>query len=117
MSGLDGTIGQEFEEDLTGFEEIPEMVGENEDVSRETFDFDILQKIKDIILTPQSDLPIEEYEDHPINYNHRKSGTHLARFIEAFTGSLKLAIFDLIKFFYYLNEEKKSGGSNETQEL
>jgi|LGVF01.2.fsa_nt_gb hypothetical protein len=115
--GENGTIGQEFEEDLTGFEEIPEMVGESENVSHETFDFDILQKIKDLLLTPQSDLPIEEYADHPINYNGRKSGTYLARFIEAFTGSLKLAIFDLIKFFYYMNEEKKNGGSNESQEL
>lgn len=98
---------EDFEEDLTGIEEV------QEDVSREAFDGDILEKIKQFLLIDAVEKDISEYENHTLNLDGHESTPYGIRFIEGYTDSLNLNIFDLFRFIY-LRFFKKSGVKNES---
>lgn len=95
-------------EEMLGSEEAPkiEMSENAQHVEKASIDF---SGILNIFKAQSIDKPIEEYQEHVLNFDKKKSTGRIIRGFEGLLGALNFAIIDVIMGFYEKSREKKGG--------
>lgn len=82
--------------------------GQNIETEKQQFSFQIPNFLK----APAISVPIEEYQNHTLNFDKKKSTGRIIRGLEGLLGALNYAIIDLIMGI--VEKTKEKGGSNES---
>ena len=85
-------------EEIEGQIEIDNMeFGQNDSIPPETPNQtgEVLQQIIDFVKTPTGEGKIEDYTEHPLNYDNKESTAQILRGLTGLFGDLKLAVIDV----------------------
>ena len=81
---------------------------QQETMEKPSFSFQIPNFLK----AEAINVPIEEYQNHTLNFDKKKSTGRIIRGLEGLLGALNFAIIDLIMGI--IEKTKEKGGSNES---
>ena len=102
MSKLEDMLN-ESEENIN-----PSVIAEGQEQQKQGFNFQIPNFLK----APAVNVPIEEYQNHTLNFDKKKSTGRIIRGLEGLLGALNFAIIDLIMGL--IEKAKEKGGSSES---
>lgn len=105
MSKLEDMLN-ESEENINPLGTAEGMQGQEQ--QKQGFNFQIPNFLK----APAVNIPIEEYQNHTLNFDKKKSTGRIIRGLEGLLGALNFAIIDLIMGL--VEKAKEKGGSSES---